>query len=100
MRRIKKQRKGMSNTHAAEDLSEKLESINPDPPLSKLIQKYHEVFGVLSPPLSFKKLVQMDLKLKPEVEGSVVRRHPYLAPKRPNRRDRGANPRMYRCWPR
>ena len=49
------------------------------PRLSKLIRKYKEVFGVLPPPLSCKKLVQMDLKLKPESEGSVVRRHPYPA---------------------
>ena len=35
---------------------------------------------MLPPPLSCKNLVQMDLKLKPEFEGSVVRRHPYPAP--------------------
>ena len=77
---MKKQQKGKSNLHAEEDLVEKLESMNLDPRLRKLIQKYQEVFGVLSPTLSSKRLVQMDLKLQPEFEGSVVRQHPYPAP--------------------
>ena len=80
MGRMKKLEKGKSNLHAEEDFSEKLESMNLDPRLSKLIQKYHVVFGALPPPLSCKKLVQMDLKLKPKFEGSVVRRRPYPAP--------------------
>ena len=54
--------------------------MNLDPRLSKLIQKYQEVVGALPPPLSCKKVVQMDLKLKPEFEGSVVRQRPYPAP--------------------
>ena len=54
--------------------------MNLDPRLSDLIQKYQEVFGALPPPLSCKKLVQMDLKRKPKFEGSVVRRPSYLAP--------------------
>ena len=37
---MKGQKKGKSNLHAAEDVSEKLESMNFDPCLSKLIQKY------------------------------------------------------------
>ena len=80
MGRMKKQEKGKSNLHAEEDFVEKLESMNLDPRLSKLIGKYQEVFGALPPPLSCKKLVLMDLKLKPEFEGSVVRRRPYPAP--------------------
>ena len=64
MGRMKKQEKGKSNLHAWEDFTENLESINIDPRLSKLIWKYHEVFRALPPPLSCKKLVQMDLKLK------------------------------------
>ena len=80
MGRMKKREKGKSNLHAEEDCSEKLESRNLDPRLSKLIQKYHEVFGTLPPPLSCKKLVQMELKRKPDFEGSVVRRRPYPAP--------------------
>ena len=50
------------------------------PRLSKLIQKYQEVFEALPPHLSCKNLVQMDLKLEPELEGSVVRQCPYLTP--------------------
>ena len=80
MGRMKKQERGKSNLHAEEDFIEKLESMNLDPRLSKRIQKYKEVFGAFPPPLSCKKLVQMDLKLKPEFEGSVVRRRPYPAP--------------------
>ena len=74
MGRMKKQEKGKSNLHAEEDFVEKLESMNLDPPLSMPIQKYQEVFGALPPPLSCNKMVQMGLKLKPEFEGSVVRR--------------------------
>ena len=80
MGRMKKQEKGKSSLHAEEDFAEILESMNLDPRLSELIQKYQEVFGALRPPLSCKKLVQMDLKLKPQFEGSVVRRRPYPAP--------------------
>ena len=79
MGRMKKQEKGKSNLHVEEDFAEKLESMNLDPCLSKLIHKYQKVFGPLPPPLSCKKLVQMDLKLKPQFEGSVVRRRPYPA---------------------
>ena len=77
---MKKQETGKSNLHAEEDFVEKLESVNLDPRLNRLIQKYQEVFGALPPPLSCKKLVQMDLKLKPEFEGSVVRRRPCPTP--------------------
>ena len=80
MRRMKKQEKGKSNLDSEKNGSEKLWSMSLDPRLSKLIQKYQEVFGALPPPLSSKKLVQMDLKLKPEFPGPVVRRHPYPAP--------------------
>ena len=78
--RVRKHEKGKSILHAEEDGVEKLESMNLDPRLSKVIQKYQEVSGALPPPLSCKKLVQMDLKLKPEFEGSGVRRRPYPAP--------------------
>ena len=76
----KQERKKKSTLHAEEDFVEKLGSMNLDPRLSKLIQIYQEVFGALPPPLSGKKLVQMDLKLKREFEGSGVRRRPYPAP--------------------
>ena len=80
MGRMKKQEEGKSMLHAEEDFAEELESMNLDPCLGKLIQKYEEVFGALPQPPSCKKLLQMDLKLKPEFEGSVVRRRPYPAP--------------------
>ena len=78
--RIKKQDKGKSNLRTEEDFSEKVESMNLDPRPTKLIHKYQEDFEALPRPLSCKKLVQMDLKLKSEFEGSVVRRRPYPAP--------------------
>ena len=52
-----------------------------DPWLQKLIRTYLEVFGELPPQASCDKLVQMDLKLKPEFVGHKIRRRPYLAPK-------------------
>ena len=64
--RQKKKEHGKSNLHAEEDFLQKIESLNVDPRLKKLLLTYEEVFGALSPPLSGKKLVQMDLKLKPE----------------------------------
>ena len=67
MGHMKKQENGKSNLHAEEDPSEKLESMNLDPRLSKLIQKYHEVFEVLPPVLSCKKLVYNDLKTQTRV---------------------------------
>ena len=59
---------------------QKIESLNLDPRLKKLLLTYEEVFGALPPPLSCKKLVQMDLKLNPELERTRVRRRPYPAP--------------------
>ena len=53
--------------------------MNPGRRLRKLIQKFQEVIEALPPPLSCKKLVQMDPKLKPDFDGSVVRRRPYPA---------------------
>ena len=84
MGRMKKQEQGKSNLHAEEDFVEKLESMNLDSSLSKLIEKYQEAFGALPPPLSCKRLVQMDLKIKPGFGGSVVRRCPYPAPQNRN----------------
>ena len=78
--RQKKKEHGKSNLHAEEDFLQKLESLNLDPRLTKLLITDEEVFGALPPPLSCKKLVQMDLKLKPEFEKTRVRRRPYPAP--------------------
>ena len=71
---------GKSNLHAEEDFPQKLESLNLDPRLKKLLLIFEEVFGALPPPLSCKKLVQMDLKLKPELEKTRVRRRDHPAP--------------------
>ena len=45
----KKKEHGKSNLHAEEDFLQKLESLNPDPGLKKLLITYEEVFG--APPL-------------------------------------------------
>ena len=52
-----------------------------DPRVQKVIRTYVEVFGELPPPASCDKLVQMDLKLKPEFVGLKIRRSPSPAPK-------------------
>ena len=78
--RQKKKEHGKSNLDAEEDFLKKLESPNLDPRLTKLLITYEEVFAALPPPLSCKKLVQMDVKLKPEFEKTRVRRRPYPAP--------------------
>ena len=72
MGRMKEQEKGDCNLHVEEEFVEKLESMNLDPRLSKLIEKYQKVFGALPPPLS--------CKLQRGFEGSVVRRRPYPVP--------------------
>ena len=71
---------GKSNLHAEEDFLQKIKSLNLDPRMNKLLLTYEEVFGALPPPLFCKKLVRMDLKLKPEFEKTRVRRRPYPAP--------------------
>ena len=78
--RQKKKEHGKSNLHAEEDFLQKIESLTLDPRLKKLLLTYEEVFGALPPPLSCKKLVQMDLKLESEFENMRVRRRPYPAP--------------------
>ena len=78
--RQKKKEHGQSNLHAEEDFLQKIESLNLDPRLKKLLLTYEEVFGALPSPLSCKKLVQMDLKLKSEFERTRLRRRPYPAP--------------------
>ena len=50
----KKKEHGKSNLHAEEDFLQKLESLNLDPRLKKLLLTYEEVFGALPPPLSCK----------------------------------------------
>ena len=70
---------GPSNLHSDEDMEDKIKVL--DPRVQKLIRTYLEVFGELPPPAACEKLVQMDLKLKPDLEGHKIRRRPYPAPK-------------------
>ena len=70
---------GASNLHSDEDMEDKIKLL--DPRVQKLIRTYLEVLAELPPPASFDKLVQMDLKLKPEFVGHEIRRRPYPAPK-------------------
>ena len=67
-------------------MEDKIKSL--DPRVQKLIRSYLEVFGELPPPASCDKLVQMDLKLKPEFVGHKIRRIPYPAPKEADGRER------------
>ena len=76
----KKDQPGNCKLRAEEDFQQKIESLNLDPRLKKLLLTYEEVFGALPPTLSCEKLVQMDLKLKLEFEKTRVRRRPYPAP--------------------
>ena len=70
---------GASNLHSDEDMEDKIKLL--DPRVQTLLRTYLEVFGELPPPASCDKLVQMDLKLKPELVGHKIRRRPYPAPK-------------------
>ena len=70
---------GASNLHSDEDVEEKIQLL--DPRLQKLIRTYLEVFGELPPQASCEKLIQMDLKLKPEFLGHEIRIGTYPAPK-------------------
>ena len=70
---------GTSNLHSDEDMEDKIKLL--DPRVQKLIRTYLEVFGELPPRASCDKLLQMDLKLKPEFVGRKIRRRPYPAPK-------------------
>ena len=70
---------GASNLHSDEDMEDKIQLL--DPRVQTLIRTYLEVFGELPPPASCDKLVQMDLKLKPEFVGHKIQRRPYPAPK-------------------
>ena len=70
---------GASNLRSDEDMEDKIKLL--DPRVQKLIRAYLEVFGELPTPASCDKLVQMDLKLKPEFVGHKIRRRPYPAPK-------------------
>ena len=66
-------------TDGDEDMEDKIKPL--DPRVQNLIRTHLEVFGELPPPASCDKLVQMDLKLKPEFVGQKIRKRPYPAPK-------------------
>ena len=70
---------GASNLHSDEDMEEKIKLL--DPRVQKLIRTHLEVFEELPPLASCDKLVEIDLKLKPEFVGHKIRRTPYPAPK-------------------
>ena len=72
---------GSSNIHSDEDMEDNIKLL--DLRVQKLIRTYLEVLGELPAPASCDKLVQMDLKLKPEFVGHKIRRRPYPAPKEP-----------------
>ena len=55
--RQKRKEHGKSNLHTEQDFLQKIESLNLEPRLKKLLVTYEEVFGTLLPPLSCKKLV-------------------------------------------
>ena len=68
------------NLHSDQDVEDKIKLFDPWT-VQKLIRTYLEEFGELPPRASCDKLVQMDLKLKPEFVGQKIRRRPYPAPK-------------------
>ena len=78
--RQKNDERGKSSFRAEEDFKRKIQSMNLDRQLKKLLLTYEEVLGALPPPLSCKELVQMDLKLKPDFEKTRMRPRPYPAP--------------------
>ena len=50
----KKKEHGKSNLHAEEGFMQKIESLNLDPRLKKMLLNHEEVFGALPPPLLVK----------------------------------------------
>ena len=70
---------GNTSVHSDKYMEDKIKLL--DPRVQKLIRTHLKVFGQLLPPSSCYKLVQMDLKLKPEFVGHRIRRRPYPAPK-------------------
>ena len=73
----KRQDKGKSNLNSEEDFDEKIKNL--DPRRQKLLKTYEEVFGALPEPGKCMKLVEMDLKLKPELQKQRFKRRPYPA---------------------
>ena len=69
---------GASYSQSDEDLEDTIKLL--DPRVQQLIRTYLEMFEDLPPPASCDKLVQMDLKLKPEFVGHKIHRRPFPAP--------------------
>ena len=63
---------GAGNLHYDEDMEDKIKLL--DPRVQKLMRTCLEVFRELPPPASCDKMVQMDLKLKPEFVGHEIRK--------------------------
>ena len=70
---------GASYLHSDEDMEEKIKLL--DPQVQKFIRTYLQMFGELQPRASCDRLVQMDLKLKPEFVHHKIRRRPHPAAK-------------------
>ena len=77
----KKQESGASNLHASEDLKISLDKMDVDERIKKIILHFYDIFGLLPPPGSVKKLVTMDLELREEFLKDRVRCRPYPASK-------------------
>ena len=78
---IRRKRKSMERApHMLKRMSCRNSSVLTSPPTGETASTYEEVFGALPPPLSSNKMVQMDLKLKPQFAKTRVRRRPYPAP--------------------
>jgi hypothetical protein len=65
-----KQEFGQSNLAASEDFKNKIQEH--DPRVAEVLARYEEAFGPLPPPGSSKKLVRMDLELKPEYQDQRI----------------------------
>ena len=68
---------GKSNVHSEDDFDENIKNL--DPRVQKLLKTYEEVFGALPPPGSCRKLVEMNLMLKPKFEKQRLNGRPYPA---------------------
>ena len=61
---------GQTNLAASEDFKNKIQEH--DPRVAEVLARYEEAFGPLPPPGSSKKLVRMDLELKPEYQDQRI----------------------------
>ena len=73
----KKQELGASNLHASEDLKILLDKMHVGERIKKIILHFSDIFGLLPPPGSVKKLVTMDVELREEFLKDRVRCRQY-----------------------